>query len=81
MLQFNNSLGIISPVNTSGFIIWAIVGFVQNKCIEFSFLPRSMVQVSKIVFCNHKFPGIKGGKNIIAHKADKANDCSVQTTI
>jgi hypothetical protein len=50
------SPGVIRPVNACGLIIRAEVGFVKDKCIELSLLPRGMVHLSDVALCDHKFP-------------------------
>lgn len=49
-------LGIVCPVNASGFIIRTVITLVQHKGVKLSLLPGSMVHQSYVFFCDNKLP-------------------------
>lgn len=68
------SLGVICPIDARRLIIGPKIGFVQNKCIEFSLLSGGMVHLSNVALSNNKFSAerrnrvtgdIRGGGDMI----------------
>lgn len=59
------SLGIICPVDARGLIVGPKIGFVQNKCVEFSLLSRGMVHLSNVALSNNKFSAEETGSQVI----------------
>lgn len=59
------SLGVVCPVDARGLIVGPKIGFVQNKCIEFSLLSGGMVHLSDVALCNNKFSAGETGSHVI----------------